>query len=106
MACFKLPSTLCHEIETLICRFFWGQRGNNRKIHWIKWLDLCKPKTQGGMGFKDFSISNDALLDKQTWRLLHDTNSLFYRVFFPNATMMEAKNPANASYARKSITKG
>ncbi|KAK9993079.1 hypothetical protein SO802_022782 [Lithocarpus litseifolius] len=90
--------------------FFWGQRGDNRKIHWVKWLDLCKPKTQGGMGFKDLSLFNDALLAKQTWRLLHDTSSLLYRVFkakfFPNTSVMEAKIPANASYAWKSLMKG
>ena len=106
MACFKLFISLCNEIEILICKFFWGQRGDNRKIHWVKWLDLCKPKTQGGMGFKDLSLFNDALLAKHTWRLLHDTSSLFYRVFkakfFPNTSVMEAKVPANASYAWKS----
>ena len=64
MACFKLPISLCNEIEILICKFFWGQRGDNRKIHWVKWLDLCKPKTQGGMGFKDLSLFNGALLAK------------------------------------------
>ena len=34
MSCFKLPLTLCHEIEALIKNFWWGQRGNQRKIHW------------------------------------------------------------------------
>ena len=52
IACFKLPSTLCHEIEMMICRFFWGQQGDNRKVHWVRWQDLCKPKSQGGMGLK------------------------------------------------------
>ena len=62
------------------------------------------------MGFKDFSMFNDALLAKQTWQLLHDSQSLLYRVFkakfFPNSTIMEAKNLGNASYAWKSILKG
>ena len=53
---------------------------------------------------------NDALLVKQTWRLLHDKTSLFYRVFksklFPNGTIMEAGNPSSASYAWRSIIRG
>ena len=110
MTCFKLPVTLCHEIESLICRFFWGQRGDSRKIHWVKWQDLHRPKSQGGMSFKDLLLFNDAFLAKQTWQLLHDSQSLFYRVFkakfFPNSTIMEAKNLGNASYAWKSILKG
>ena len=59
---------------------------------------------------KDLSQFNDALLAKQTWRLLHDTGSLFYRMFkakyFPNCSIMEAKTPNSASYAWKSIIKG
>ena len=62
------------------------------------------------MGFKDLSRFNDTLLTKQTWRLLHGKNSLFYRVFkakfFPHCTIMEAANPSSASYAWKSIIKG
>ena len=59
---------------------------------------------------KDLSQFNDALLAKQTWRILHDTGSLFYRIFkakyFPSCSIMEAKNPSSASYAWKSIIKG
>ena len=110
MSCFKLPLTLCNEIEALTLKFFWHQRGDNRKIHWVKWSDLCKPKSQGGMAFKDLAMFNDALLAKQTWRLLHDTKSLFYKVFkakfFSNTSVMEARALSNALYAWKSILKG
>ena len=48
------------------------------------------------MGFRDLALFNDALLDKQAWRLLHNKVSLFYRVFksrfFPNCSVMEAKD--------------
>ena len=33
MSCFKLLTGLCHEIEGLIRKIFWGQRGDSRKIH-------------------------------------------------------------------------
>ena len=62
------------------------------------------------MGFKDLSLFNDALLAKQTWRLLHDKSSLFYYVFkakyFPDTSVMEEKILANSLYAWKSIMKG
>ena len=67
MCCFKLPLGLCHEFEKLICRFWWGQRGDSRKIHWVKWDDMCEPKSEGGMGFKELPLFNDALLAEQTW---------------------------------------
>ena len=36
MSCFKLLVTLCHEIETMVRKFWWGQRGERRKVHWIR----------------------------------------------------------------------
>lgn len=103
MSCFKLPFGLCHEIEAFVKNLFWGQRGEGRKVHWIKWEELCKPKAQGGMGFKNLSRFNDPILAKQAWRLLHDTTSLFYRVFkakfFLNGTIMEVANLSSASHA-------
>ena len=35
MGCFKLPLGR-DDIEAMIKKFWWGQRGNRRKIHWIR----------------------------------------------------------------------
>ena len=36
MSCFRLSVGLCRDIEVIICKFWWGQRGDRRKIHWKK----------------------------------------------------------------------
>nr|XP_023881744.1 uncharacterized protein LOC111994118 [Quercus suber] len=96
-------------VQELIRKFWWGHRGNQRKIHWSKWSTLCLPKDLGGMGFKKLQKFNDAMLAKQVWRLLENKSSLFHRFFkakfFPKGTIFDAKED-KGSFAWKSILKG
>ena len=109
MNCFKLPVKLCQDIEGLIRRFWWGQKSDQRKIHWLKWDKLCQPKGRGGLGFKELQKFNIALLAKQFWRLMHVRDSLFFKVFrakfFPNGNIMEASEKTSGSFAWRSILK-
>ena len=62
------------------------------------------------MGFKNLANFNYALLAKQAWRLLHNKNSLFYRVFkpkfFPDFSILEATESTSGSHAWRSILVG
>lgn len=64
--------------------------------------ELYRPKEEGGMGFKNLVLFNDALLAKQVWWLLHNKTSLFYRIFksifFSHYSIMEAQDSTASSY--------
>ena len=109
MSCFKLPIRLCHEIEAMVSKFWWGQRGTRRHIHWVKWSTMCRPKSLGGMGFQELQKFNDTMLGKQVWHLLQHQDSLFFKFFkskfFSHGSIFHAKEK-KWSFAWKSILKG
>ena len=79
-------------------------------IHWRSWKWLSTPKDLGGMGFRDFKLFNQAMLGRQCWRLLTETNSLCARIlkarYFPDCDFWEAPSPRSASYTWRSILFG
>ena len=64
-------------------------------------------KSYGGMGFKDLSAFNLAMLGKQGWKFQMDTESLVSRIFkaryFPNNSYLTATIGHNPSYVWRSI---
>lgn len=68
---------------------------------------MCKPKSAGGLGFKDLCTFNLALLAKQGWRILQHPESLVAQIFraryFSQVGFMHAPVKSNASYIWRSI---
>jgi len=66
MSIFQLPSNLLTTIECMINSFWWGHRRSaTQGINWLSWEKLSIHKSHGGMGFKDLSAFNLAMLGKQ-----------------------------------------
>ena len=102
MGVFQLPKSLCDDLEGMYTKFWWGQVGNKRKIHWKSWSSLTISKKEGGMGFQDLRSFNLAMLAKQGWRLIHENGSLlslcFKAKYFPRCHFLDAAVPLNCSY--------
>ena len=58
MGVFLLPAKICDELDVLCARFWWGQTGDEWKIHWKSWSFFTQPKKVGGMGFRDLRSFN------------------------------------------------
>ncbi|KAH9768398.1 putative reverse transcriptase/RNA-dependent DNA polymerase [Citrus sinensis] len=110
MSFFRLPIGLCTDIQKVIAEFWWGSKKEKRHIHWAKWDRLCKAKGMGGMGFRDLTCFNQALVAKQGWRVIHFPESLMARVlqarYFKNSSFMQAKLGSNPSFIWRSILWG
>jgi hypothetical protein len=110
MSCFDLTKGLCDEMSKMICRYWWAQQENENKMHWLSWETLTKPKSEGGLGFRDLHGFNIAMLARQGWRMLTNPESLCARVlkarYFPNTSVLDATPTAGISYSWRSILKG
>jgi ribonuclease HI len=107
MSCFLLPKNLCQHIESMTCKFWWGNSPDKKKIHWIKWKQICKNKRDGGLGFRGIRAFNQALLAKQGWQCFTRPDALLSRVlkakYYPNCDFLKAKECQNMSYTWRSI---
>ena len=104
---FLLPKALCSDINSLMAKFFWGHKDKDKRIHWMNWSKLSLSKAQGGMGFRDLSCFNKALLAKQVWRLWKIPDSLIAKImkakYFPDDSILKAPLGKKPSFAWRSI---
>ncbi|KAK3225933.1 hypothetical protein Dsin_005795 [Dipteronia sinensis] len=110
MSIFKLPVSVCKDISAMAFKFWWDSREGKRKTSWISWENLCTPKGNGGMGFKNLSLFNQALLAKQAWRILSVPNSLAVQVlkvkYFKKVNFLEALLKSGCSHIWRSLSWG
>ncbi|GAV92825.1 LOW QUALITY PROTEIN: zf-RVT domain-containing protein, partial [Cephalotus follicularis] len=62
---FLLPIRTIKDCR-ILRNFLWGGNGQGK----VKWVDVCKPQVEGGLGIRDARLWNKALLMKQIWNLL------------------------------------
>jgi hypothetical protein len=107
MSVFRLPKTLCHDINSMIGKFWWGFKKNHSKIPWMSWRGLGRKKLAGGLGYRDLVSFNTALLAKQGWRLTKSPETLAAKVFrakyFPEGDFLGSSLGSRPSYAWRNI---
>ncbi|KAH9751258.1 putative ribonuclease H protein [Citrus sinensis] len=104
----RLPTSIITKIEQHCRRFIWSGNSEVKKLHLINWADVCRPKLSRGLGLKNLTLMNEALLMKLGWGLLVNSNSYWAQVlcskygFDPN-TMSTSLPTKYGSYLWKAI---
>lgn len=110
MTCFRLPVSLCNQIQSVLTRFLWDAKEGENKISWVAWDILTLPKDQGGLGFRDVQLFNQALLAKIAWRLITKPQCLLARVLIGKycikAPLTKISPAPSSSYGWKGILWG
>jgi hypothetical protein len=110
MGVYKLPLGRCGDLTRLIKDFWWGVENGKRKMHWVSWDIMLRPKNKGGIGFKDMRMFNQALLARQAWRLLQHPESLCAQVlkakYYPHGNLADTVFSGNASSTWQAIEYG
>ena len=74
MSFFKMPKSVEKELIKIQRNFLWGWGSEARKIAWVSWENICKPKEMGGLGIRDIGNFNIALLAKWKWKIMEYGN--------------------------------
>ncbi|KAJ0261541.1 Reverse transcriptase zinc-binding domain-containing protein [Hirschfeldia incana] len=74
---FLLPKGCIQQVESLCSRFLWNGDITSRAAARVSWRTCCLPKSEGGLGLRDFYIWNQTLVLKLIWLLFRDNESLW-----------------------------
>nr|CAN72177.1 hypothetical protein VITISV_012537 [Vitis vinifera] len=75
MSLMRMPRVVKLRLEKIQRDFLWGGGALEKKPHLIKWGIVCSHKKKGGLGIRDLTILNRALLCKWSWRFAVERDS-------------------------------
>ena len=90
---FRMPQSVVTELEMIFSNFICGG-----KMHIWNWKEICRPKTEGGLGIRRISDINMAYGIRLVWRIC-SVNSIW-----PNWMKVNYLKNSHLAQAKASIT--
>ncbi|WJZ95322.1 hypothetical protein VitviT2T_014100 [Vitis vinifera] len=75
MSLLRMPRVVKLRLEKIQRDFLWGGGALEKRPHLVKWAVVCTHKKMGGLGIRNLSILNRALLCKWSWRYAVERDS-------------------------------
>ena len=107
---FILPKSVLKLVAQTMSRFLWA--GNTVTSYGAKiaWDKVCRPKKEGGLGFKDIFLTNTVLNLKHIGSLLDPSNKSLWKhwiqmYMMKNKSFWQVKTPAQCSWYWRKLLK-
>ncbi|RVW17821.1 putative ribonuclease H protein [Vitis vinifera] len=75
MSLLRMPRVVKLRLEKIQRDFLWGGGALEKRPHLVKWAVVCTHKKMGGLGIRNLSILNRALLCKWSWHFAVERDS-------------------------------
>ncbi|CAM8905994.1 unnamed protein product [Rhodiola kirilowii] len=106
MSVYQFPKKVLADMARLIQQFWWHKEGS-KGISWLSQSTIQKKKCEGGLGFKDLCIFNEAILMKILWRAVKCPQLLMSQVLLAkycnNETIFSARLGSNPSHIWRGV---
>ncbi|XP_058746295.1 uncharacterized protein LOC131619188 [Vicia villosa] len=107
---YLAPKKVIQEINKIQSNFLFGGGGGaaeKKSVHWVGWDVVCDSMDDGSLGIKRLEEFNLSLLTKWKWRILEDSNSIWYRMLKARygdiKLRMVIEGGKNDDYSSKSV---
>lgn len=92
------PKRVTDNISRILRDFLWkGGKGNQRKIHLVKWEKVKRPILEGGLQIRDPAFVNLAMGGKSLWKLFKEPTH-------PVSIMLKSKYASNVPFRNLQVS--
>ncbi|KAL9670862.1 hypothetical protein QQ045_008421 [Rhodiola kirilowii] len=109
MSVYFFPRKIIAEINKLMLQFWWDKKGSGKGINWVSQNTMQKKKCEGGLGLKDLTVFNEAMLLKIAWRIVKQPELILSRVLLAKycngGSIIDARIGSNPSHIWRGVMK-
>ncbi|XP_062112580.1 uncharacterized protein LOC133823744 [Humulus lupulus] len=102
-----LPKSVLHSIVQVCRAFLWKGVDRISGLGYVSWSDVCRPKTEGGLGFKDIESWNLCAMGKHVWDIASKKDNLWVKwvnaIYIKQDDWWDHEAPIDASWYWKRI---
>ena len=73
---FILPKNVLKQVNAICRAFLWTGTCNSPKPGYVNWTEVCKPKRNEGLGFRNLVSWNIAIIGKLVWDITKKADNL------------------------------